>query len=104
MSDTKLDALVADVKKLNARVAALEKLLERILRQKPVSKKQLVQMLKSRGVTPPDARGYFALGKFGLISFDSHSTSVLAARPYFPALTLASHSSAVLHGSGAWTT
>jgi len=28
MSDTKLDALAADVKKLNARVAALEKLVE----------------------------------------------------------------------------
>jgi len=57
MSETKLDALAADVKKLNARVAALEKLLERIFRQKPVSEKQLHQMLKSRGVTPPDARG-----------------------------------------------
>lgn len=57
MSDSKLDALSAEVKKLNARLGALEKLLARILRQKPVSEKQLHQMLKSRGVTPPDARG-----------------------------------------------
>ena len=57
MSDSKLTALVADVKKLNARVEALEKLLERILRQKPVSEKQLDIALKSRGLTPPDARG-----------------------------------------------
>jgi hypothetical protein len=57
MTDSKLTALVADVKKLNARVGALEKLLERILRQKPVSEKQLDRALKSRGVTPPDARG-----------------------------------------------
>ena len=56
MSDPKLDALAADVKKLNARVAALEKLLERILRQKPVSEKQLYQTLKSRGVTPDATR------------------------------------------------
>jgi hypothetical protein len=57
MSDLKLTALVADVKKLNARVEALEKLLERILRQKPVAEKQLDIVLKSRGLTPPDARG-----------------------------------------------
>jgi len=56
MSDPKVDALAADVKKLNARVAALEKLLERILRQKPVSEKQLYQTLKSRGVTPDATR------------------------------------------------
>jgi outer membrane murein-binding lipoprotein Lpp len=30
MSDSKLTALAADVKKLNARIGALEKLLERI--------------------------------------------------------------------------
>ena len=46
MTDSKLTALVADVKKLNARVGALEKLLERILRQKPVSEKQLDRALK----------------------------------------------------------
>ena len=57
MSDSKLDALAAEVKKLNARVGALEKLLERILRQKPVSEKQLDIVLRSRGVAPPDARG-----------------------------------------------
>jgi hypothetical protein len=57
MSDSALDALSAEVKKLDARVKALEKLLERILRQKPVSEKQLDIVLKSRGLTPPDARG-----------------------------------------------
>jgi hypothetical protein len=57
MSDSKLTALVADVKKLNARVGALEKLLERLFRQKPVSEKQLDIVLRSRGVTPPNARG-----------------------------------------------
>ena len=56
MTESKLDGLASDVKKLNARVAALEKLLERIIRQKPVSEKQLDRLLKSRGVTPPDAR------------------------------------------------
>jgi outer membrane murein-binding lipoprotein Lpp len=57
MSDSNLDALSAEVKKLNARVGALEKLLERIFRQKPISEKQLQQMLKSRSVTRPDAQG-----------------------------------------------
>jgi hypothetical protein len=42
--------LTAEVKKLNARVAALEKLLERIIRQRPVSEKQLERELKSRGL------------------------------------------------------
>jgi hypothetical protein len=35
------------------RVGALEKLLERIIRQKPVSEKQLHQTLKNSGVNPP---------------------------------------------------
>jgi hypothetical protein len=56
MSDPRLDALVVDVKKLNARVGALEKLLERILRQKPVSQKQLDRALKSRSLAPPEGR------------------------------------------------
>ena len=56
MSDLKLTALVADVKKLNARVGVLEKLLERILRQKPVSEKQLDRALKSRRLAPPERR------------------------------------------------
>jgi hypothetical protein len=42
--------LTAEVKKLNARVAALEKLLERIIRQRPVSEKQLERELKRRGL------------------------------------------------------
>jgi len=37
MSDPELKAVAAQVKKLTARVEALEKLLDRILRQKPVS-------------------------------------------------------------------
>ena len=40
MSDHKLEA---EVKRLNARIGALEKLLERIVRQKPVSEKQLLR-------------------------------------------------------------
>ena len=56
MKDPQLDALASEVKKLAARIGALEKLLERILRQKPVSEKQLHQTLKSSGVTPPDIR------------------------------------------------
>jgi hypothetical protein len=55
MKDPQLDALTAEVKKLAARMGALEKLLERILRQKPVSEKQLHQALKNRAVTAPDA-------------------------------------------------
>ena len=47
MKDPQLDALASEVKKLAARVGALEKLLERILRQRPVSEKQLYRALKS---------------------------------------------------------
>ena len=57
MKDPQLDALASEVKKLAARVGALEKLLERILRQRPVSEKQLYRALKSRGVTAPDIHG-----------------------------------------------
>jgi outer membrane murein-binding lipoprotein Lpp len=46
MKDAKLDLMATEVKKLSARVAALEKLLERILRQKPVSEKQLEKALR----------------------------------------------------------
>ncbi|MGA7545949.1 MAG: hypothetical protein WBW08_09030 [Methyloceanibacter sp.] len=56
MKDPQFDALASEVKKLAARVGALEKLLERILRQKPVSEKQLHQTLKNSGVNPPDLR------------------------------------------------
>jgi hypothetical protein len=44
------EELVAELKRLNARVGALEKLLERIIRQKPVSEKQLQREFKSRGL------------------------------------------------------
>ena len=47
MSDPELKAVAAQVKKLTARVEALEKLLDRILRQKPVSERQLEKALKS---------------------------------------------------------
>jgi hypothetical protein len=42
--------LAAEVKRLNARVAALERLLQRIIRQRPVSEKQLERELKSLGL------------------------------------------------------
>jgi len=48
MSDPELKTVAAQVKKLTARVEALEKLLDRILRQKPVSERQLEKALKSR--------------------------------------------------------
>jgi hypothetical protein len=57
MKDQQLAALAGEVKKLAARVGALEKLLDRIVRQKPVSEKQLHQMLKSKGVTASDIHG-----------------------------------------------
>ena len=47
MTDQKL---ATEVKRLNARMAALEKLLERIIRQRPVSEKQLERELKNRGL------------------------------------------------------
>jgi hypothetical protein len=53
MKDSQLDALTSQMKMLAARVGALEKLLERIIRQKPVSEKQLHQTLKNSGVNPP---------------------------------------------------
>jgi hypothetical protein len=56
MRDADLDAINAELKRLAARIAALEKLLERIIRQKPVSEKQLDQVLRSRGVAPPGIR------------------------------------------------
>ena len=54
MSDQKLEA---EVKKLNARIGALEKLLERIIRQKPVSEKQLQREFKNRGLMQQDRNG-----------------------------------------------
>jgi outer membrane murein-binding lipoprotein Lpp len=55
MTDPKLNALTADVKRLTARVAALEKLLERIVRQKPVSEKQLERALRRVGLDASEA-------------------------------------------------
>lgn len=48
MSDAELKAITAQIKKLAPRVEALEKLLDRILRQKPVSERQLEKALRSR--------------------------------------------------------
>ena len=56
MNDSDVTALASQVKKLTAGVEALERLLERFLRQKPVSERQLERALKSRGVTHPDIR------------------------------------------------
>jgi hypothetical protein len=50
MNDSDVTVLAAQVKKLTA-IEALERLLERILRLKPVSERQLERALKSRGVT-----------------------------------------------------
>jgi DNA-binding SARP family transcriptional activator len=47
MNDTELKALSAKVKKLTARVEALERLLERIIQQKPVSERQLERALRT---------------------------------------------------------
>jgi hypothetical protein len=47
MSDIELKALTAQVKKLTARVEALERLLQRIIQQRPVSKRQLEKALRS---------------------------------------------------------
>lgn len=54
MKDPELDALAAEVKSLKARIGALEKLLERILRQKPVSEKQLERALRTHGAGGTD--------------------------------------------------
>lgn len=54
MSDPELKAVTAQVKKLTARVEALEKLLDRILRQKPVSERQLEKALKTRNLSGAD--------------------------------------------------
>jgi DNA-binding SARP family transcriptional activator len=47
MSDTELRALTTEVKKLTARVDALERLLQRIIQQRPVSERQLERALRS---------------------------------------------------------
>jgi hypothetical protein len=57
MKNTEIDAISRELKQLSARVAALEKLLDRITRQKPVSERQLEKALKSRAAqnSPADA-------------------------------------------------
>jgi hypothetical protein len=50
MTDSELKALTAQVKKLASRVEVLEKLLERIIRQKPVSERQLEKALRTVGL------------------------------------------------------
>ena len=47
MSDTELRALTTEVQKLTARVDALERLLQRIIQQRPVSERQLERALRS---------------------------------------------------------
>jgi hypothetical protein len=51
MRNPEIDAIRRELKQLSARVVALEKLLDRIMRQKPVSERQLEKALKSRGAT-----------------------------------------------------
>jgi len=50
MHDRELKALSAQVKKLTARVEALERLLQRIIQQKPVSERQLERALRVMSV------------------------------------------------------
>jgi hypothetical protein len=47
MSETEAEGLSAQVKKLTARVEALERLLQRIIQQRPVSERQLERALRS---------------------------------------------------------
>jgi hypothetical protein len=47
MKDSQPDVLAAELKALKSRVGALEKLLERIFRQKPVSERQLERALRA---------------------------------------------------------
>jgi hypothetical protein len=54
MKDPQLDAVAAELKSLKARVGALEKLLEGILRQKPVSERQLEGALRAHGAGGTD--------------------------------------------------
>jgi len=54
MTDSELKALTAQVKRLTSRVEALEKLLERIIRQKPVSERQLEKALRTAGLQRAD--------------------------------------------------
>ena len=47
MNDAELKDLSAQVKRLTARVEALERLLQRIIQQKPVSERQLERALRT---------------------------------------------------------
>jgi hypothetical protein len=47
MSETELKVVSAQLKKLTARVEALERLLQRIIHQKPVSERQLERALRN---------------------------------------------------------
>ena len=47
MNDAELKDLSVQVKRLTARVEALERVLERIIQQKPVSERQLERALRS---------------------------------------------------------
>ena len=47
MSETELKSVSVQLKKLTARVEALERLLQRIIQQKPVSERQLERALRS---------------------------------------------------------
>jgi hypothetical protein len=49
MSETELKSLSVQVKKLTGRVEALERLLQRIIQQKPVSERQLEKALRNLG-------------------------------------------------------
>jgi hypothetical protein len=53
MKDPQLETLATEIKNLKARIGALEKLLQRILRQKPVSEKQLEKALRDRSAASP---------------------------------------------------
>jgi hypothetical protein len=57
MKYPEIDAISCELKHISARVAALEKLLDRIVRQKPVSERQLEKAVKSRAApnSPDDA-------------------------------------------------
>jgi hypothetical protein len=54
MKDPQFEALASELKALKSRVGALEKLLERMLRQKPVSEKQLAMALRALSLTMAD--------------------------------------------------
>jgi hypothetical protein len=47
MSETELKSVSVQLKKLTARMEALERLLQRIIQQKPVSERQLERALRS---------------------------------------------------------